>query len=107
MHVLNTHFMHGNDCVTRSIAGETIIVPVRSHVVDLDAIYTLNEVGTLIWNHLDGQTDGQQIAEAVCHAYDVTPEAAAQDTRAFLDTLVAADLIRPVEPAPGANQSER
>jgi len=35
--------------VARSIAGETLIVPVRSGVADLDYIYALNEVGSRVW----------------------------------------------------------
>ncbi len=97
MNTLNTCFTKGNDAVTRCIAGETIIVPVRAHVVDLDAIYTLNEVGSLIWNCIDGQTPGHQIVEAVCHTYDVAPAEAAPDTRDLLGCLAAAGLIHPSE----------
>ena len=95
MNTLNTCFTKGNDAVTRCIAGETIIVPVRAHVVDLDAIYTLNEVGTLIWNYIDGQTPGHQIVAAVCRTYDVTSETAVQDTSELLGSLEAAGLISP------------
>ena len=49
-------FIKQDNFVTREIAGETIIVPIRSHVADLDSIYTLNEVGTLIWSLVDGKT---------------------------------------------------
>ncbi len=81
--------------VTREIAGETIIVPIRSHAKDLDAIYTLNEMGTLIWNLIDGHTSMGQIVNAVCEAYEVSKEEAEKDAAEFLESLHAALLIHP------------
>jgi len=86
-------FARGNDCVAREIAGETIIVPIRNHVGDLDSIYTLNEVGTMIWQLIDGHKSTDEIAEAIHKTYDVKPEEAAKDTVAFLESLAEAGLI--------------
>jgi hypothetical protein len=86
--------MRDADLVTRQIAGETIIVPVRSQVGDLDSIFTLNDVGTLIWQHLDGRTTVRQMVEAICQVYDITPEEATGDVLDFLTELEGAGLIR-------------
>ena len=88
------------DLVTREIAGETIIVPIWSKVADLDSIYTLNEVGSMIWNLIDGKTSVDQIVEAVCGAYDVSPEEARKDVLHFLESKKRQGLIkeRPCEP---------
>jgi hypothetical protein len=87
-------FSRENDCVTREIAGETIIVPIRNRVGDLDSIFTLNEVGTMIWQLLDGRTNTHQIAEAVQQAYDVKQEEAIRDIVDFLESLKTAGLIK-------------
>jgi hypothetical protein len=87
-------FTRENDCVTREIAGETIIVPIRNRVGDLDSIFTLNEVGTMIWQLLDGRTSTHQIAEAIQQAYDVKQEEATRDIVAFLESLKTAGLIK-------------
>jgi hypothetical protein len=79
--------------VTRDIAGETIIVPVTSNVAQIDSIYTLNEVGSSIWGMIDGRTTVDQLADAICGAYDVTPDEAARDLGEFLAALEAAGLI--------------
>jgi len=86
--------------VTRSIAGETLIVPVRSGIADLECIYALNEVGSRIWELLDERTPVKKIVEAVCSEYDVTPEQAARDISELLSSLEAARLIH------GAGQPE-
>ena len=80
--------------VTRDIAGETIIVPVKSNVGDLDSIYTLNEIGTLIWQLIDGKKSVSQIVDAISSAYDVTPEEAEKDALEFLNSLETGGLIR-------------
>jgi len=80
------------ECVTRQIAGETIVVPVRSHVGDLEAIYTLNEVATTIWHLIDGRTSVGAIVEAICRDYDVSTEDATRDVVALLGWLEEAGL---------------
>ena len=61
MDILEKHFIKKRDLVTRSILGETIVVPIRTNAGDLDAIYTLNEVGTVIWDLLDAKSSVSQI----------------------------------------------
>ena len=81
--------------VARVIAGETIIVPVRGQVGDLESIYNLNDVGSLIWEMTDGQTPVSKVVEAVCRQFEVTPGQAEEDTRSFLRGLEAAGLVEP------------
>ena len=88
-------FTKASDLVTRSIASETIVVPVRAHVVDLESIFSMDETGSLIWKLLDGQTTVEQIVEAVCESYDVGSAQATKDVNEFLDALKDAGLIRP------------
>src|SRR5687768_154130 len=84
----------GDSFVMRRIAGETIIVPLTRTIADLDAAYTLNEVGSFIWQLIDGRRSVQAIAEAVSDEYDVTFEQAAQDADELLAALEAKGLAR-------------
>ena len=93
MDAANRYFVKEKDLVTRDVAGETIIVPVRNNVGDLDSIYTLNAVGSTIWELIDGRNSITRIAEAVHNAYEVTPEEAEKDTLDFIKTLEEAGLI--------------
>jgi len=95
MDILEKHFIKKRDLVTRSILGETIVVPVRTNVGDLDSIYTLNEVGRVIWDLLDGEKSVGQIIEAVCGEYEVASEEATQGAFDFLESLEKAGLIGP------------
>lgn len=88
-------YVKGSDLLTRDIAGEVIIVPIRDRVGDLDSIYTLNEVGALIWKLIDGQTPVSRILEAVQREYEVAAVEAEKDLSDFLGSLEAEGLIRP------------
>ena len=94
MDILTKCFIKETDFVTREVAGETIIVPIRGNVGDLNSIYTLNEVGTKIWELIDGKGSVEQIVGAICDAYEVTPEEAEKDAFEFLVGLEEVGLIR-------------
>ena len=97
MSVLDKSFVKDDNLMARNIAGETLIVPIRNSIGDLNSIYTLNEVGALIWQMIDERTRVNQIVEAVSAEYDVTADEAAQDVVELLDSMTAEGLIRPVE----------
>ena len=85
----------GGTFVTRRIAGETIIVPVSGNVGDLESVYTLNEVGSFVWQLIDGQRSAQAIADAVGAEYEVGVDQAARDVDELLSTLEARGLVCP------------
>ena len=87
-------FRKADNCVTREIEGETIVVPVSNHVGDLDSIYVLDEVGTAIWRLLDGDKSVAGIAASIGEQYDVSEQEAAGDAVEFLTVLEHAGLIR-------------
>jgi len=96
METSNSCFIKEKDLVTRSIADETIIVPIKNKVGDLNSIYTLNEIGTMIWELIDGEKSVSKIVEAVHNAYEVKLEQAEKNTLEFLNSLEEAGLIRSI-----------
>jgi len=94
MNDLTKCFLKESDFATRSILGETIIVPIKGGVGDLNSIYILNELGTQIWELIDGKSSINRIIEEICKAYDVGPEESEKDTIEFLSSLECSGLIR-------------
>jgi len=88
-----TCFAKKGEFVARSIAGDTIIVPIRGQTGDLNSIYNLNEVGSFIWNLIDGRTTLSHLVQAVYREFEVTPEAAQEDTVEFVGALESAGII--------------
>ena len=80
--------------VTRDIGGETLIVPVTGHVMDLQSIYVLNPVGSRIWELLRSPTTADRIADVVAKEFAVSPQDAAADTNEFLESLRTRGLIQ-------------
>jgi hypothetical protein len=98
-------FLEEKNFVTRKIAGETIIVPVRAHVGELDSVYTLNEVGTLIWDLLLDGKQKKEITRAVCDTYEISPAQAEADVCQFFQSLAQAGLIQKMS-EPGALEAQ-
>lgn len=91
----DTRYAKVGEYVSRNIAGETLVVPVRGRRGDLDSIYNLNEVACFIWNRIDGSTSLAEIAAGVCSEFEVAPESAEADVREFVAVLEEAGLIAP------------
>jgi CTP synthase (UTP-ammonia lyase) len=83
--------------VSRTIADDVIIVPVRGGVGDLESIFTLNAVGASIWKLIDGRSSLQALAAALSREYEVS-EAAAADVQDFVELLLAKGLVSEVSP---------
>lgn len=82
--------------VYREIAGEAVLVPIRRNLVDMQSIYTLDNVGADIWKLIDGERTLADIREALLDEYDVEASALSQDLDEFIDQLVAVGAIRAV-----------
>jgi hypothetical protein len=79
--------------VSRVVAGETLIVPVRSRVGDLASIYSFNGTGSLIWKLLETPKTVAELAVAVVQEYGVEPAVAARDVTSFVDEMKLAGLV--------------
>jgi len=86
-------FVRTRSVVSRTVAGETLIVPIRGKVGDLASIYSFNEVGSLIWNLLQTPRQLSELVSAVEKTYDVRMERAEQDVVQFLEDMLVANLV--------------
>ena len=86
-------YKQSSDIVTREIAGETMLVPLRGNIADMARIFALDEVSAFIWDLLDGSRGIEDISKAVTKEFDVTHDVVATDTKQFLDDLLAAGLV--------------
>jgi hypothetical protein len=88
--------LRDEDFVTRRISGETIIVPVRGSAGELDAILSLDPIGSEIWGMLGKGFSRGRILEALCSTYEVGRDQAERDLSEFLDSLRQAGLIEAI-----------
>ena len=75
------------ELITRSIAGDTVLVPVGRAVYDSNGLFVLNEVGAFLWNLLPQAADSEALLKALLEEYEVSPEQARGDMEDFLSRL--------------------
>lgn len=86
-------YVRSQAVVSRRIAGETLIVPVRGKVGDLASIYSFNATGSLIWQTMESPKTLADLINAVQQEYAVSSGQAEQDVKQFLNDTLSAGLV--------------
>jgi hypothetical protein len=73
--------------VSREIAGEAMLVPIRSRIVDLSSLYILNETGAMVWSLCNGERTLAEILDVICGEYEVSREEAEHDLEELVEQL--------------------
>ncbi len=94
--LLASRFIRNRDVVSRQIQGELVIVPIRRGVGDLNSLYTLNSVGSVLWDYMSESHSLPEMITRVCDEFEVTAAQAQSDIEGFLDSLLEEKLIQPV-----------
>jgi hypothetical protein len=87
-------YKKNKDIVTRKIADELFLVPIKGSIADMQRIFTLNPVGQYIWQEIDNRKGLDEIRKGIIERFDVENEQADSDIREFIAELIEADLIR-------------
>ena len=89
------YYVRSDSVVSRVIAGETLVVPVRGSVGDLASIYSLNSVGSTIWQALEQPQEVDELTGLVESEYEVSSSQARQDVMRFLAEMHSVGLVLP------------
>jgi len=68
----------------RNIGGQDLLVPLGARVVDLNGVIVFNATGLYIWELLAQDRSLDDLAAAVGERFEVEPERARIDIRAFV-----------------------
>jgi hypothetical protein len=85
--IANCIYRKGSNVVFRQIGDEAILIPVANDVGDLSNIYNLNEVGTRIWEFIDGEKDVMDICKMIAGEYEAPMDVVMNDTAEFISDL--------------------
>ena len=69
--------------------GETVLLDLGT-----GRYYTLNRLGSVIWEHCTGDNSISDIHEVLCDRFDVAPERALDDLIALVNQLVQEGLLQ-------------
>ncbi len=99
--MLNGFYEKNPDIVSRRIADEVILVPIRRSVGDVDCLYALNEVAARVWELLDGQRSLKAVCEALVSEFDVSQTEAEEDLFTLIEQFREIGAIRVLQAARG------
>jgi hypothetical protein len=87
------NYRRSNEVVCREVGGESILVPIRNRVGDLESIFVLSPVASRIWSLLDAPTSADRIIDEICAEFEVERETAQADVNELLASLELASLV--------------
>lgn len=88
--------------VTRTIADETVVVPIRGQLAQMQNLYVLSPVGQHLWAEIDGARSLADLKRSLVEAYEVSEAMAESDLVEFFEEIRAAGLV---QMTPGAEES--
>jgi hypothetical protein len=91
---LNSILSHSPSIVTRKTGNEYVLVPIADNIADMNSVYTLNETGAFIWEHINGKRSVQEIIGLVTEEYEIDTENASKDVFEFIDNMNKYLIIR-------------
>lgn len=77
------------DVQAASIEGETVLLDLST-----GRYYTLNHLGSVIWEHCVNQSTIRDIHADLCNRFEVVPEQALSDLVALINQLVEEGLLQ-------------
>jgi len=89
-------YIRNDDIVSRNIIGETILVPIRGNLADMQQIYTLNNLGAFIWEQLNGKKVLADTRNAVLDNFESEHNQVETDILEFIEQIHAEGLIKEI-----------
>jgi hypothetical protein len=71
----------------RKVGSELVLVPLKGSVAELDEMFTISEVGSVIWEHIAPDSTEHTLVEAILEEFDIDRDTATADLRDFLTVL--------------------
>ena len=91
--LLDKVYTRDGDVVSRKIAGELFLVPVKGKLAHMEQIFTLTSVAEFIWENINGKKSLHDIYNDLIDQFDVGHDEAESDLREFVADLLKAGLI--------------
>jgi methyltransferase-like protein len=73
--------------VSRRTGSEYVLVPVTNNIADMNSVYTINESGAFIWEHIDGKRNVEELVNVLMDEYEIDFKTAAEDVMSFIERM--------------------
>jgi Coenzyme PQQ synthesis protein D (PqqD) len=84
---LKSVLSQSSSVVTRKTGNEYVLVPITNNIADMNSVYTLNETGAFIWEHIDGKRNVEDIIIELINEYDIDKQNAESDVLMFIENM--------------------
>lgn len=84
---LKSILSHSPSIVTRKTGNEYVLVPVTNNIADMNSVYTLNETGAFIWEHINGKRCIGDIIDSITEEYDIDNKTAEADVFSLIEEM--------------------
>ena len=84
---LKTILSRSQSVVTTKTGNEYVLVPVANNIADMNSVYTLNETGAFIWEHINGESSVEDIINEMTREYEIDYITASEDVYSFIDDM--------------------
>ncbi len=79
--------------ITRTIAGETVVVPTGAAAARLNGMITLNDTGAFIWKFLQEEHTKEELLAAMLEEFEVDEACAREDIEGFIGVLMEQGML--------------
>lgn len=79
--------------ITRTIAGETVVVPTGAAAACLNGMITLNDTGAFIWKFLQEEHTKEELLAAMLEEFEVDEACAREDIEGFTGVLMEQGML--------------
>lgn len=79
--------------IMKEVAGNSVVIATGDERMDFRGIMMFNEVGTVVFNMLDGTNSVEEIVRAIAKEYDTPVETVEADVNKLIEKMKAQGLI--------------
>jgi hypothetical protein len=95
-HHASALYIRAKAVVSRLIAADTLVLPLRAGIGDLTSLYSLNATATTIWDALETPQTLQRLCDLIDSKYDLSREKAEEDVALFMGQICSLGLAERV-----------
>ncbi|OFX61808.1 MAG: hypothetical protein A2046_03185 [Bacteroidetes bacterium GWA2_30_7] len=70
--------------VSKMIDNDYLLIPIVKDTMDMNNIFGISEVGTFIWDNIDGETTIKDLIKKVVSEYEIEKKIASNDVYEFI-----------------------
>ena len=89
-------YKKNEDVVTRDIDGELFLLPLIRTRDEINALFTLGEVASRIWDLIDGKKTLENVKEKLLKEYEVGDDVLEKDLESFVKDAKEINIIKKI-----------